>query len=55
MIHGISVAQDCRGKSGFEFHPALARRVAARGIITHHFTIGDERGVARACVVLEKR
>jgi holo-[acyl-carrier protein] synthase len=51
----ISVVQDKRGKPGLEFHPNLAKLVAAEGIIGHHVTISDERSLACACVVLEKQ
>ena len=51
----ISIVQNSLGKPGFEFHPALAQRVAAEGIIGHHVTISDEKSLACACVVLEKQ
>lgn len=51
----ISIVQDRRGKPGFEFHPKLAELVATEGIIGHHVTISDEKSLACACVVLEKK
>ena len=51
----ISVVQDRRGRPGFEFHPILAQLVVNEGITGHYVTISDEKSMACACVVLEKK
>ena len=51
----ISVVQDRRGRPEFEFDPNLAQLVVNEGIIGHYVTISDEKSMACACVVLEKK
>jgi holo-[acyl-carrier protein] synthase len=51
----MSVVQNRLGKPGFEFHPRLAELMASRGIVGHHVTMSDEKSMACACVVLERR
>jgi holo-[acyl-carrier protein] synthase len=51
----ISVVQDRLGKPSLEFHPNLEALVKSIGIVGHHLTISDEKSLACACVVLERR
>jgi len=54
-LRSISVVQDRLGKPGLSFSPALEAMVRARGIVAHHLTMSDERSMACAFVILEKK
>ena len=54
-LQSISVVPDPRGKPELVFGADLANLVAAQGIGGHFVTISDEKSLACACVVLEKR
>ena len=51
----ISVVQNRLGKPSLEFHPNLEALVRDEGIVGHHLTISDEKSLACACVVLERK
>jgi holo-[acyl-carrier protein] synthase len=51
----ISVLQNKLGKPELFFRPDLQRLVEAEGIVGWHVTISDEKSVACAVVVLERR
>ena len=51
----ISVVKDALGKPGFAFQEELGAWLGSRGIVAHHLSLSDERSVACAFVVLERK
>jgi holo-[acyl-carrier protein] synthase len=51
----VSVLQNKLGKPDLFFQPDLQRLVDAEGIVAWHVTISDEKSLACAVVVLERR
>lgn len=51
----INVVQNRLGKPELSFRPDLQRLVETEGIVAWHVTISDEKSVACAVVVLERR